>query len=401
MRYHQIMAEAIPHRPRDFKVYLTNRIRELDQMLKELAQAAELVRANERDGESVLRYAIRSGIEDTPFAGNDTAIWHLTNLNLEREFSIERLKESLDSYLRYSNSPGYDFLRFVMSTLEDVAKYAQPEYRQQYSEGFKLLPYAETGLQRYGYEPGNPEHEADPDYIAAKNLLAGYRLKAKVFARIVPLEDDLRVKLGVIQRMKAHDYSGKGSESYRPEHDEVETLYHATAFMTEILRDGFQAEKPIDRKGLGNFGHQESISFTHDLEVARNIMRSFKEIWMITHGQLTGRQIMGWAQAEGIEDQVKQGWRNETSAPLPLATSDPKQIVKLYRFWQWFTKLRQNPVMTSPWEMVDVLQDRSLKDIGVLSCRVKLEDTDAYQFAEAEFRLSADRVLPGTLRRVL
>ena len=397
------MAEAIPQRPRNIGVYLTNRIKELGQMLDMLAQANELAHQGGSrgpgDGESVLRYAIRYGIEDTEYTGRDIAAWRLRDLDLDREFHIARLKQALESYLQFRGSPGHDFLRYVMSALDDAESdlNRNEEYKTEWQAALAMLPYAEKGLEMYGFEEGNPEHEADPDYIAAKKLLAAYRLKAKVFARIVPLEADLRVKMGAIQHIKNHYGS---ADSYRPEHGEVETLYHATAFMPEILRDGFLAEKPTGRKGVGNFGDQSLISFSHDLEISRNIMRAFKELWMIAHHQLTMPQLLAWGREEGID--LPKMWRGDTSKPMPMGRdANPHDVARVYRFWIAMSKLRDNPMLVSPWEIVDTMQTRTLKDIGVLACNVRLEQTDKYQWAESEFRLPADRVIPGSIKQVL
>ncbi len=386
MLLQEIFTEAIQNRPRNMRVYLTKRIQELGQMLADLEKAKELIEQG-TEGDSILRYAIRSGIEGK---GDEVAVWHLEHLDLDREFQINRLKESLESYLKYGNDPRHDFLRYVMSTLADVEKYERAEYREQYALAFSLLPYVDDGLRNYGFEPGNPEHEVDPEYIAAKKLLAGYRIKAKVFDRIIPLENDMRAKLGVIQNMKSFTLD---PHKYKPEHEEVEALYHASAFVPEILRDGFSAERPVERVGVGNFGHQNLISFTHDLEIARNIMRSFKEIWMIAHGRLTGPQIMSWAKSEGIEDDLKRAWKNETSDPMPGRDANPKDVVKLYRNWLFFTKLRENPMIVSPWEIIEMMKDRKLSDIGVVECEVRLDPKDEYLHGESEFRLLADRVL--------
>jgi hypothetical protein len=340
-------------------------------------------------GDRMLSYAIRYGTRGTPYDDNED-VWVLNGLNLDREFSIERLKQNLESYLQYGSDPRYDFLRYVMSTLKDVQDYQRPEYFEKYEPAFKLLPYAEKGFEEYGFTPGDPEHEADEDYVAAKKLLAAYRLKAKVFAQIVPMEADMRVKLGVIQNIRAAAYGGK----YRPEHEEVETLYHATAFVTEILRDGFSAEKPMDRVGVGNFGRQVPISFSHDLEIARNIMRSFKEIWMIAHRQITMPVLLKWARAEGIEDAMKKSWGGIEGGGMPTGlNADPHDVVKVYRYWLSHTKLRSDPRLISPWEIVDMMMNRTLKDIGVLACQVRIRPEDEYLIGESEFRLPAEQVI--------
>jgi hypothetical protein len=169
--------------------------------------------------------------------------------------------------------------------------------------------------------------------------------------QIEALEQDIKTKLGVVQAIRGtYDV-----EKFRPEHNENETLYHATAYVPEILRDGFQAEPPEDRRGLGNYGRVVTISFTHDLEIARNIMRSLKEMWMIAHGELTGSA--------------------------------------LYRYWLAHSKLRSDPMMTSPEQVIEMMTNRDLTDIGVLACDVRLEPDDRYLIGEAEFRLPPDRVL--------
>lgn len=395
MRYHELMVEAIPHRPRNLKVYLTLRIKELDQMLADLARAKELITQGDKEGgESMLHRAIR-------YKDYDSESWVLTTFNLDREFQIERLKGALETYLQFGNKQ-YNFLGYVISALDDAKKYERPELLDRYRKAFELLPYAEAGLEQYGYEPGHPDTDSDPEYNAAHQVLTGYRLKHKVFQRIVPLEDDMRTKFGVIQRMRYHDSMMLSSDKYHPEHGEVETLYHATAFVKEILRDGFSAEKPKERVGVGNFGHQEVISFSHDLEISRNIMRAFKELWMIAHHQLTGPQILSWARAEGIEDGIKQSWGGiEGNRPLPVGrNANPHEVAKLYRYWLSHSKLRDDPMLIYPWEIVDMLKNRQLSDIGVLACQVRLEQTDEYRFAEAEFRLPADRVL-SVIKQVL
>ena len=395
MRYYQIM-EAIPHRPRNFQVYMANRIKELGQMLDMLTQANELVHQGE-EGEHVLRYAMRAGIADTQYAGQEFSFWRLSHLDLDREFSIARLKQALESYLQFS-SARHDFHRYVISALEDAQSDQErnEEYKTEWQTGLAMLPYAEVGFEKEGYGPGT-DYENDPDYIAAKKLVVAYRLKAEVFARIVPLEADLRVKMGAIQRVRNH-YGG--ADKYRPEHGEVETLYHATAFVPEILRDGFLAEKPANRKGVGNFGDQALISFTHDLEISRNIMRAFKELWMIAHRQLTMPQLLAWGREEGID--LKKMWGSDVSKPMPMGRdANPHDVARVYRYWLALSKLRDNPMLVSPWDIVDTMKTRTIKDIGVLACQVRLEQTDAYQWAEAEFRLAADRVIPGSIKQVL
>jgi hypothetical protein len=397
MFIHEILVEAIQNRPRNMPVYLASRIKELDQMLVDLAQAKQLIEANVSEGESTIRYAARSGAQDTPDHEHSYDIHTLEYLDLDNEFQIKRLKENLESYLRFLADRAHDFLKYVMNSLEDVKKYERQDYLDQARRGFNLLQYVEAGLEMEGY---TGDALNDPEYIAATKLLMAYRLKAKVFQRIIPLEADLTTKLSVVVRMHNHAQTLWSPDKYRPEHEAVETLYHATAFVTEILRDGFSAEKPMERVGVGNFGTQQEISFTHDLEIARTIMRSFKELWMIAHGQLTAHQILSWAKVEGILDQVQRGWGGYTHRPMPTGRhDDPAEVANLYRYWLTFTKTRSNPMLVAPWEIVEVMKTRAIKDIGVLACKVNLEGETDYKFGEAEFRVMPDKVL--SIKQVL
>jgi hypothetical protein len=379
MRYRHLR-EAIANRPRNMALYLTNRLKALDTLIARLAHARDLVHANVSEGENIFRYGIRNGAPD---AEKDLAydVPRLEYLDLAKDYQLESLKQNLESYQRFSGERNYDFLKYVFSALE----YVRPIDAQTRSL-LALLPYAEAGFAEYGFTAAD---DADPEYHAAKQMLAAYRIMAGALPQIEALEHDIKTKLGVVRAIRGtYDI-----EKYRPEHNENETLYHASAYVPEILRDGFQSEPPEGRRGLGNYGRQDTISFTHDLEIARTIMRMLKEMWMIAHGQLTGDTIMRWAEAEGIADDVRKSWGHLAGGPIPWSRSaDPKKVATLYRYWLAYSKMRSDPMMTYPEEIIEMLTNRALTDIGVLACEVRLQPDDRYLIGEAEFRLPPDRV---------
>lgn len=382
MKFNEFMGEAIQNRPRNWKLYLANRLKDLNRLIAMGQQARELAKTYDRDGYDILRSALRSGSNDydTP---ND--LYLISDTPVVDAYRMEDLRHALESLDQFGPK---DFLKYAMNSLDS---YTRPVSEEFWATAAKL-PYAEKGLIEYGYEESNPEHVADSDYIAAKHLLTACRMNVAAVKGIEVLQVDLRNKLGALYHMQISPHQWE-PHKYQPEHGEVETLYHATAFVTEILRDGFSAEKPDERKGVGNFGTQQLISFTHDLEIARTIMRSFKEIWMISHHQLTAETILHWAKAEGILDAVKKSWGNSSGDPLPTGRhADPKKIVILYRYWLAHSKTRSDPMLVNPWEIVDTMADRTLKDIGVLACEVTLTDSDEYKVGESEFRLPASRV---------
>jgi hypothetical protein len=380
MRYRHLH-EVIANRPRNMVLYLTNRLKAIDTLITRLAHAKELVHQYAPEGDSIFRYGIRYG---APEADKDLAhdINRLEYLDLAKNYELETLKQNLESYRQFLGERHVDFLKYIFGTFE----YIRPVDAQTRSL-LALLPYAEAGFAEYGFSEAD---DADPEYHAAKQMLTAYRIMAGCLPQIEALEQDIKTKLGVVQAIRGtYDV-----EKFRPEHNENETLYHATAYVPEILRDGFQAEPPEDRRGLGNYGRVVTISFTHDLEIARNIMRSLKEMWMIAHGELTGSAIMRWAESEGITDQLRKSWSSLSGGPIPWGRSaDPKKVAALYRYWLAHSKLRSDPMMTSPEQVIEMMTNRDLTDIGVLACDVRLEPDDRYLIGEAEFRLPPDRVL--------
>ena len=347
MRYRHLR-EAIANRPRNMALYLTNRLKALDTLIARLAHARDLVHDNVSEGETIFRYGIRYGAPD---AEKDLVhdVYRLEHLDLTMDYQLETLKQNLETYQRYLADRHHDFLKYVFSSLE----YVRPVDAQTRSL-LALLPYAEAGFAEYGFTAAD---DADPEYQCGRNkMLTAYRIMAGALPQIEALEQDIKTKLGVVRALRGtYDI-----EKFRPEHEETETLYHATAYVSEILRDGFQSEPPEGRRGLGNYGRQVTISFTHDLEIARTIMRSLKEMWMIAHGQLTGDTIMRWADAEGIADDVRKSWGNLTSGPIPWSRSaDPKKVATLYRYWLAHSKLRSDPMMTYPEEIIEMLTKRA------------------------------------------
>jgi len=381
MRYREIITEAIANKPRNLGLYVRNRIAGLKKVIALRDKAAEIITANERNGDRMLVQFLRYGSEDYD-AANDITVALSTARRLENFRPYEHLLHNLESYLAH----GQTFRGFVERSFD----YAQPLHPE-VDKSMAILDTAEKGAELYGYEPGNPENQHDEEFVAAMHLVEGLKMFQQAYQAGEGIWADVKHKIGLVAR---------GPQ--RPEHDAVETLYHATAFVPEILREGFQAERPVDRRGLGNMGDvNKTVSFTHDLELARNLMRSLKEMWMIVHGQLTTKQIVSWIRVEGLETQVRGMFdsrvRNDPEFKSKESNldsmNDLKQTIMLYRYWLAFSKLRADPVFVSPEQLIDIMKDRKLSDIGVLACQVEIDSNDEYLPAESEFRITPDRVI--------
>lgn len=393
------LPEAIQNAPLDYGTYLRARVRDLDVLKRDFDKACGIIVANEREGIDLLERFLRYGSGESHAYLDDLVRLARADWNgdprFEKTFPISQLKRDLENILAHGN----EFLRFAIESrkyvdaLDDQAK-----------QIMTLLHTAEAGAKEYGYD--NPPDEFDTEYHAAMGLLKGLRMLSVAVKRDEALWSDISKKLAVVAQKRALAQSGR---DYRPEHDEVETLFHASIHAEELARDGFQAVKPEERTGVGNFGTQETISFTHSRKIAQDIARALKEFWMIAHGQITARQIIGWMNAEGID------WKTDSfrstvgisdrteSEHIPghylYRTKDlselktPQEIAKLFNVYLWHTKLRGNPVFANIDKLLEQMREIPVKSIGIVQCEVRLTPEDEYLSGESEFRVKPESVL--------
>jgi hypothetical protein len=185
---------------------------------------------------------------------------------------------------------------------------------------------------------------------------------------------------------------------YEPERDKVETLYHATTAKSLLLSNGFTDTRPEGVIGLGEFAgsQNKTVSFTHDLQIAREIMRSLKEAWLIAHGQFRRSQIVRWIRDDGMD--VEETLRTiKLSLPEGTDPESPEAVFKLYNYWLWVAKhpIRQNPVFGdgSGEKLLKYLKTVSKSEIGIVSAQVVLDDGEyTYHRAEKEYRVPVDKI---------
>lgn len=399
-----VLVEKIVNRPRDLKTYLTNRIRDVKSLKEAALKAAAEIKAHEA-GESMLATFLRYGSGDHAAHQVDSLV-HLAGLSwnddlrIERHFPLTRVLESMESYLRF----GPNFLTYLTGALKEVEPIGE-EVRAVLA----ILPTADAGARDYGYDKSDPT-SLDEDYFEAMALRQALAAFGQVIAKAGPLFAEMKEKFAEVERLRVH------GDRYRPEHDHIETLYHATAFATEIARDGFLDKAPNDRRGLGNYGDvTDVISFTHDYKIAQDLMRALKDLWMIAHGQLTAREINSWIHHE----KIPQEFPNLTSmvgVSEPTGEKDilghekrrlkdlheitgPVETAKLYTVYLATSPIRTNPVFAYVEETVKVLMNRRLEDIGILACEVEIKPENDYLMGEKEFRLPSSQVV--SVRRIV
>lgn len=371
------LLEKIVSKPRNLRAYLLRRIAVIERAIAEAGPAKQVIRGASRDAEYLIRYALRH-------EGADGTLPTDYDVDLDRHYHLDRLKDDLSVLAQYGPA---QFISYPINTLKDVRPLSA-EVRTALSAMADLEP----GFRAYGYEPGDPATEQDAEYREARDVADAYLVISRNLAAIESVIADLGPVLQDLAKRQAYNYR---PDEYRPDHADVETLYHATLYAPEIVRDGFSAEKPKGRRGLGNFGDQSLISFTHDIRIAYDIARGLRDLWMIVHGQLSRRQILGWMAAEGIDPKKAAYYFVQRGEPLDAV----EQVIRLYRGYIGLTKLRADPVFISPEDLVPLLRDREFEDIGIVSADVRLDGKEAYMHGEAEFRLPASSVV-GPVRRV-
>lgn len=378
MRALQVLGETIATQPRNLKQFLARKIAILDQIIPAIENAVTTIDRADSDAQYLVRTALGYVLGERPYLPGGY------ELNLVSIYNLNDLRHNFQAIIDYGTN---NFLQYAIGTLENV----QPIVHEN-RVVLNAIYSIQQGLREYGYDPTDPATQSDTEYLAALDLADAYKTIAEALKTVETLIETTKTVLLDLQKRQRMKYNPDG---YRPDHGEIETLYHATLYATEIARDGFAAEKPIDRQGVGNFGSQNTISFTHDLSIAHDIMRTLKEMWMIVHGQLKRHHILGWMHAEGIDPQ---------KASMLLTPSEPVdsvlQTLRLYRGYLALSRVRSDPVIVNADNLVPILQNRDYDDIGIVSCQVRLDGSEEYLQGEAEFRVSPAQVV-GPIRRIV
>lgn len=389
----RIIHEAIVAPPRRPYVWARMTVRKLDRLIGEIEGAKALLDQAEKIAEdgfdrplTMLAQWCRYGAGE---AGGDAQglIWELesdlnnANRDHPRHLPLRWLRDALANYVEH----GSNLRRYVTNAPEA----AQP-HSDDHRRAAELLSHAEAGAAEYGFKPGDPANVEDADYVAAMTALKALR---KFVRAAREGETILRETADKFREFPDLEWQ---QHKYRPRHEDVETMWHATAFADDIAKRGFQAERPMDRRGVGSFGAQPEISFTFDRAYANTILRVMRELWMIGHGQIALKDVLRWFAAERFPpERLKQHLRDALAKNAP-----EEQTAHLYGSWLWLSKSGiENPAFTNTVSTMDMLKDRAYTDLGIIEAEVRMDAKDSsYHHAEAEFRVRPSAVV--SVRRV-
>lgn len=229
-------------------------------------------------------------------------------------------------------------------------------------------------------------------------------------------------------------------EPFREPKEDVEIMYHASVSATQLKEKGFQKEfKKEASMGLGGSNsikrgkeyHDNAISFTYDLYIAKEIARCLKETVMIAKGEVKWTDIREWSEKEKIWDKVwdyaksSHGWmtpdefkspeyqervarikkHNETHPKSQMTYHEPPEwtpynVFLIYRYYLTFTKKRYDPLFFGTDEkFINFMTTVNYSDVGVIEAKVDLSGDKvegAHMIGEKEIRVLPEQVLEIT-----
>lgn len=365
MKYFEIIKEAITNIPIQKKLFWSNRVKELRDLLK-VNSVPYFEVINNRDywymldkieqdcGGVDIKYSFKRIVDD-----------------------VELLISNIDAYLKFGQN-FYTYLRYPTANLVEKTN-------DVVNNSINFENINDILENNFGSD------ENDSDYIKAKQAVESFISIFNFYKRINLISNRI---LKVLDETDNRSNYAHNIEKYRPKHDDIETLYHVSIHCGYIIKNGFQDVKPEEFRGVGNFGNQELISFTHNLVIAQTILRAFREIWMIVHGQLDLSTIFSWAEKDGVDknDLVKMYGGNFKNI-MKEKLKDIDFVLNIYRYYLALSKTRMDPVIVNLDELGKVMKTIEYKEIGIVECEVELNDNETYHYGEYEFRVKPSQIL--------
>ncbi len=363
--------------PSNIRRYMSNLHETLGRWEKTAQSALSVFERNAAAGEDLLRHITRQLDHEHGTETYALETKWFANYSI-RHLQIEDLKFATES----ATKKPADFTRYVHSFVQNV-RFLRDDERLFLS----LMRRFDEGASEYGFVQGDPANDADPEFVAARNL-------ARALASLADLHDEAQAVLTEVTVRIGHwiDLSNSLSpHKWKPPFEPVETLWHASLYAKDICENGFQLERPRNRKGLGAFGVLNTISMTSEPDLALDAANMFHTAWHVAHGHISAQDILEAMREEGIGNTFD--FRTHFG-PQDVATlSDPADAMKMLRLYLYASDRQANPVFVNPDELLEALLTIDIDQIGLIGCEVTLNEATEYLHGEAEFRVTPDQVL--------
>lgn len=261
--------------------------------------------------------------------------------------------------------------------------------------------------QEYDYLLDELEDSKDdiPDYSNVLETITKAEKSIDTLVEYIRLASHVNNKVQAWEeRMSISAKKYYGGEDSKPKHSKLETLYHATPYVSEILQSGFKTKSELgNQQALGGSTQlsdkdwrKEALSFTGDIQIARAIVKSLVEVIKISKGQMKLGDVIRMFKAETPQtDKFGAAFKSRVSNWMMDYRHDPSgnpsQVFELYKRFLGTTKLRYNPLFFG----VDIKDFENLneKNVGIIAAVVQMDKVGMYLSAMEEFRVPKEAIL--------
>lgn len=378
-----LLSEAIKHPP----------IRRTDFMLGIGKRAGILAAFLSKKLHDLNSFQDKETLDDYINSGTNRNV-SLREINEEIERFVTELKEivgRVDGHVKLANtSRGVEVAKWVRYT-HDFLNHFEEDNARRFTRMASDYEHAREELINYAKYYTADGITSD---TVAPHLDAIFASIKEFFERIQYDKDKIDT---LAKRITKASYAQRDSDM-RPEHDDVELLYHTTANATQLEANGFHPDGPLGVEGLGGSQGDNSgkaaTSFTSNLYIAKEILRCLKEAIMIAKGELHMRDVLRMSDEAGIYEEMIKKYR------LEMADKDetPAVVFDFYRYYLAHAESgskRYNPLFFGmPETLVAGLVKKNVEDCGILVCKVDMTNPDvSYEMGMDEFRAPAKAIL--------
>jgi len=350
----------------------------------------------------------------------------------------EKLSEKIESYLEVLNwdSPPIEHIR---KSLENLDFYKDDLFATRHKD----YVAAYTNFFRTKKKRPNIDSEADTNEMSeegkekVKKLISFYHALMEYVKLIRKISRKSRAVLDVFNRYydrkKGRIENSPTDAPSRDDIRDVEILYHATPFTREILSQGYKTKEELGNTNMLGGATEGGISFTADVEIAREIARCLREVIMIARGEMkmqdvikmikkdrnnarpSSNELKMWPLRDFIADAKNNKRSREFSKENPelavrmaklRASGDtnaftsagslsnlytPDKVFQMYKYYLGYTKMRYDPLFFGA--DINSFKTLDISNVGVLASKVDMNKAVKYLQSMEEYRVLVSGIL--------
>lgn len=229
--------------------------------------------------------------------------------------------------------------------------------------------------------------ETNPFYEKIKIVIKDFLVYINAFKNFA---EKYLLSISIANKEKKQYYDSSVSERETfPPHEDFEYLYHASTNLPAILKTGFKYRDELTSSaGLGG-GPSDLISFTSNLNIAKAIANTIKQLVKIAKGELTlDTIIQRYKRLNLITDEdVKKKKINFENNDREVAFSLFRQVLRRGEE----KGLRYDPFLYSP--DIENFAKINTNDIGIIKAKIDMSKVKTYNKSEEEYRVPKEAII--------